>query len=383
MKPRLISVFILVLMLFFASGACAEFDAQVVQQWLVSFTAETAQLNTRNDVSTTSDPARPGQYLLEYDFGTVLGTKTGQLLSDDILCVELTMPGREDCLGLQVGQTLEDIIGGREINAGNLPLYVLSTQESGYGWNWAYAANGSVYGVEYITYGGEPSLKEYTLTYVIAEGRITAIRLKVADATQAQAIEGQQTAEEIAQKQRGELLVAQNDQLELRKEDLTLNGRPVVGIPVEELIALLGEPQEIQVLPDGEGRMLVYGFCVAELMFDEMTGVELVRSLICVEPSVIGPRGVRVGMDAQEASGLLRCDNDVFSSGGMLYLAGEAQGLAPYGELIPGDAGQYVLKYTCRMSDDRIGMMNIGVTDGEVRHWRLSLNEEEEFAYGG
>ena len=382
MKFKLVFALLLTLVIG-ASCAQAEFDAQIAQEWLEHFSAELAALQPKNDVMTTADPARPGQYLMEYEFGTVLGTKAGGLSADDILCVELTAPGAADCLGLQVGQTLEDIIGDRGIIDGNAPIHVLSTQEAGYGWNWAYASNGSVYGVEYVTYGGETAFREYTLTYVIDSQRITAIRLRIAQATQAQAIEGLQTAEEIAEKQFGELVVWENDQPELRMEDLTLNGRPAVGVPVEDLIALLGEPKEIQVLPHGDGRMLVYGYCAAELMFDEMTGVEIVRSLIWVEPAALGPRGVKVGMDAREASGLFRCDNNVYSSGGTLYLAGEAQGIAPYGELISGDDGQYVLKYTCEMDNGKIGMLNIGITFDEVRHWWLSIIEETEAAYGG
>ena len=377
-------VFMLLLSLFLSTTeALAEFDAQTAQEWLNRFVGEAAGVVPNNDVMTTTDPARPGEYLIEYDFGTVISKKPANPSADDILCVEFTSPLAVDCRGLKVGQTLEDVIGGREISVGSMPISVLSTQESGYGWSWAYASGGSVFGVEYITYGGEPLFREYTLTYVIDAGRITAIRLKVAEATQAQAIEGQRTAEEIAQKQYGDLVVQENDQTELSASDLTLNSRLVVGIPVEELIALLGEPMEIQVLPDGEGRMLVDGFCAAERMFDELTGVEIVRSLICVEPSFVGPRGVQVGMDAQAASGLLRCDNNVYSCGGVLYLAGEAQGIAPYGELIPGDEGQYVLRYTCELDAGRIGMLDIGITNGEVRHWRLSMIKETEAAYGG
>ena len=382
MKLRLVFLCLLAMILS-SAYAGAEFDAQVAREWLERFAGEVAAIQPRNDVMTTIDPARPGEYLFEYDFGTVISKKPENLGADDILCVEFTSSAAVDCRGLKVGQTLEDVIGGRDISVGSIPITMLSTQESGYGWSWAYASGGSVFGVEYITYGGETVFKEYTLTYVIDAGRISAIRLKIADATQAQAIEGQRTAEEIAGKQFGELAAWENDQTELSRNDLTLNGRLVVGIAVEEIISLLGEPNEIQVLPDGEGRMLVYDFCAVELMFDEMTGVEIVRSVICVEPSMSGPRGVRVGMDAQEASGLLRCDNNVYSSGGTLYLAGEAQGIAPYGELIPGDKGQYVLKYTCELNDGKIGMLNIGITDGKVQHWRLSMTDEKETAYGG
>jgi len=384
MKRWALTALCALMLMMLPSAVSAEFDAQTAQNWLEQFCAELKHMQQKNDVMTTADPARAGEYLLEYDFGTVTAMQYPAPSSGDILRIELTENSVEDCLGLRVGQTLEAVLGGREVPVSETPLYVLSTQEAGLGLSWAYVGEIGVYGVEYITYGGNArEMKEYTLTYVITEDVITSIHMQIAMVTQATADETMRTAEEIASRQQGVVLVKENAQHAFSQEDMTISGRHVIGAPVEELIALIGEPQEIQVLPGGGGRMLVYGYCAAELMFDEMTGVEIVRSLIWVEPSVSGPRGVKVGMAAGEASGLFRCDNNVYSSGGALYLAGEAQGVAPYGELIPGDEEQYVLKYTCEMDSGKIGMLSIGIAFDEVQHWWLSIIEEEENAYGG
>jgi len=366
-----------------AACALAEFDAAAASAWLERFAGEIAGIPASNDVLSTADPARAGEYLLEYHFGTVTAKTPQAPSAQEIVRVELTDAGAYDCRGLSVGQTLEDVIAGRQITASDTPLYVLSTQEYGYGWSWAYVGDQGVYGVEYISYGGEENaLKEYTLTYVIEEETITSIRLKIAEATLAQAQEGLRTAEEIAGRQQGEVIASENESSAFEEADMTRAYRRAVGVPVESLIALIGEPQEIQTLPSGTGRMLVYSFCAAELVFDEMTGVEIVRSISCAAMDIAGPRGVAVGMPIEQAAARFRCDGEVYSTGGALYLAGEAQGIAPYGELIRDGAAQYTLRYACETAGGRTGYFEAAAADGVVRHWRIYI-EEAEAAYGG
>ena len=370
-------------LMIFPLCAIAQYDAQMAESWLARLSAEIAHMEPMNDVLATADPARAGEYLLEFPFGTLIASNPQSPAAGEILRVELTSGDVTDSRGLCVGQTLEDVIAGRELGASETPLYVLSTQDTGYGWSWAYLGEGGVYGVEYITYGGdELAMKEYTLTYVIAEDTITAIRMQIADATLSQAEEGLLTAEEIAGRQRGEILAVENAQDAFDEADMAIAYRRAVGVPVEELIAIIGEPQEIQVLPSGDGRLLVYAMCAAQLWFDELTGVERVRSVSCVEAGVTGPRGLTVGMTIQEAAALFRCDGSVYSTGGALYLAGEAQGVAPYGELIAGDAGQYTLRYACVTAEGETGVLDIGISDGMVTHWNLHIEAAEE-TYGG
>ena len=89
-----------------------------------------------------------------------------------------------DCRGVRVGMGLEAALGDTAVGASDSALVVLSTQEADCGWSWAYVGEGGVYGVEYIAYAErERGLTEYTLTYVLEDGVITAIRLKTADAT--------------------------------------------------------------------------------------------------------------------------------------------------------------------------------------------------------
>ena len=383
MKQCTAAMLCVLALILFVPCAWAQYDAQTAQNWLEQFAAEIAKMQPVGDAEATADPARAGEYLFEYPFGTVVARSKDAPAAHEILRVELTGDGVSDCRGLSVGQTLEDVIAGREIPASETPLFVLSTQDTGYGWSWAYVGKDGVYGAEFITYSADESaMKEYTLTYVIEGGMITAIRLQTADSTLALAQDGLRTAEEIASRQQGEMIASENAEKAFEAADMTVSFRRVIGAPVEDLIALIGEPQEIQALPGGEGRMLVYAFCAAELAFNEQTGVETVRALTCVVPEIAGPRGICVGMDAKAAAALFRCDNPVYSTGGALYLGGEAQEMPPYGEVIPDGSGQYSLRYACELPDGRIGMLHVGTLDGKVLNWWLSM-EGMEAAYGG
>lgn len=383
MKLRAIAGFLLIAALATTAHAETEMNAQTMQTWLEGFAAGLATMQTKNDVSTTADPARPGEYLLEYPFGTVVASAPQQPDAQNILRIELTGPEVTDCRGLAVGRTLEEAIGDAQISDSDASLIVLSTQESGYGWCWAYAAQDGIYGVERITYGGDDTnMKEYTLTYVIDEGIITTIRIQVADATLAQAADGLKTAEEIASRQRGQVLILKNNRQSFTQADMTLKNRIAVGIPVDEAIALLGEPREIQTLPSGMGRVLVYEQMVAELAFDEMTGVEYVRSISCASSDMEGPRTLRVGMALDAAAACFRCDDNVSVVGGVLYLDGEAMGVAPYGILIDDGEGMMTLRYACMMETGRSGLLDIVSDDGVVISWNLSI-QTTEAAYDG
>ena len=59
-----------------------------------------------------------------------------------------------DCRGTRVGASLQDALGGIQIPQTDANLAVLSVQESGIGWCWAYVGDGSVYGVEELSMSG-------------------------------------------------------------------------------------------------------------------------------------------------------------------------------------------------------------------------------------
>ena len=226
-------------------------------------------------------------------------------------------------------------------------------------------------GVEYIAYADNGAgMKEYTLTYVIENDIISAIRMKTADATLAQAQDGLATAREIASRQDSEVMIEANTSPMLDPENLRIMGEKALGVPVSQLIAAMGEPVDIQTLPQGKGRLLVYYGAVVTLGFNEMTGEEIVRAVSVSSDAFEGPNRLRVGMDLREAGSLIRCDTDIYGRGGTLYLEGEAQGEAPYGELrVLGD-NEMMLVYACDTQSDTALFQAIAV-DGKITSWQM------------
>lgn len=365
------------LLLLACMPACAlAYDAQIAEAWLSQFAAALSSLAPVNDPAATSDPARAGQVLLEYEFGTVLAANASPRGAQDILEIDVRTNQVTDCRGVRVGMAMTSALSGVMPGPSNTQLYVLGTQDSG--WHWAYMRNGSVYGVEYIAYGAHgAAMKEYTLTYVIENGVISAIRMKTAQATQAQAQEGLMTAREIAARQGGEVMAMPSSAAPFDQNDLQVMGADALGRPVAELIARMGEPQEIQTLPDGRGRILIYDGAAVRLELDEMTGVEIVRGVSVTGGQTVGPRRLSVGLSVQEAAALFLCEAEVSSMGGALYLLGESLDDPPYGKLTVSGA-ETMLVYACRTDRGETAMLEAGIRDGAVAYWHLYYASDAE-----
>lgn len=381
---RLLCFCLLAAALLLPSFALGEYDAEAMQTWLQKFCEALPSLSQQGDPGQTADPARPGEYLLEYAFGTVTATTPQYPQPEDILEISVRTQQVTDCRGKRVGMTLRDVTGGQTIGRSSTQLYVLSTQEAGLGFAWAYLGDQGVYGVEYITYGGEgAAMREYTLTYVLdAQQQVSALRIRCAPATQAQAQQAMDTAEEIALRQWGEVYAVRNTQPALEASDLEVMGVRALGLAAAELVATIGEPLEVQTLPEGRGRILLYEGAAVSLGLREMTGEEVVTGVNVSGSAVYGPRGLTAGMSVQEAASLFRCDEDVYAVGGALYVEGEAAGEAPCGELIRGElGGEALLRYAALNAGGETETLEIGVQDGLVTNWRFYANEEG--MYGG
>ena len=369
---------LLFLMLCLLAPSALAYDAQTVEVWLEGFASAAQALSMLNDPLETADPARPGEYLIEYEFGTVLSLSPSTPAAGEIIEIDVRTEQVTDCRGVRVGMPLSSALDGARIAASETSLAVLSTQDAGLGWSWAYVGDAGVYGVEYITYGGEGvDMREYTLTYMIGEDEmISGIRVRIAQATQAQAEDGMRTAEEIASRQQGEVLAFASDASMLEEGDLCVMGTACLNAPVADFVAVIGEPVEIQVLPGGNGRLLLYEGAVLTLTFDEHTGEELVTSVSVSGTGVNGPRGLSVGDSVQEAAALFRCDADVTGLGGTRYLEGEAEGDAPYG-VLQVQPGWQLLRYGCLTSGGETALLDIGIRDGAVAYWIMHTGEEE------
>ena len=348
------------------------------QRWLEQFAQALTELAPMNDAEQTSDPARAGQYLIEYEFGTVLAGVPETPVAQEILEIDVRTDQVTDCRGVRVGMGLEAALGDEAIGASDSALIVLSVREADCGWSWAYVGPDGVYGVEYIAYAAsERGMTEYTLTYVIGEDVITAIRMKMADATLAQAQDGLSTAREIAEKQNSERIALRSEAPVFSRSDLQVQGGAALGVPVASLIARMGEPQAVQTLPQAQGRMLLYDGAVVRLAFNEATGEELVRGVSVRSAAIAGPRGLTVGMPVQTAAGLFACEADVTARGGTLYLAGEARGEAPYGEAVVSGT-ELLLRYACVTDGGEVALLEAGIADGAVAYWSLSYEADAQ-----
>lgn len=364
--------------------ACAmaqEYDAEVMTAWLDRFCDALEALPVTGDPRQTADPARPGEYLIEYEFGTVTARVPEAVRGGDILEIDVRTQQVTDCRGMRVGMTLDEVTGGQAIGRGSTQLYVLGTQEAGIGFSWAYLGESGVYGVEYITYGGKDAdMTEYTLTYVLdAEQRVSAIRVRCAGTTQAQAEQALRTAEEIAARQQGEVYAVKNDAPVLAEADLTVMGVRALGTQVADLVSALGEPVEVQALDIGHGRLLLYEGAAAQLGLNEQTGEEVVCGVSASGTDIAGPRGLCVGMSVQEAAALFRCDEDVYAVGGTLYMEGEAAGEPPFGELTRSGEGT-TLRYAAALASGKTAVLEIGIRDGAVAYWHFFDDPEAEYA---
>ncbi len=360
-------------------AAALAYDAETAAAWLDAFAGQLASLPALNDPLETADPARPGEYLIEYAFGTVQSASPSAPKAEEIAQIDISTAQVTDCRGVRVGMGLESALDGAALpETAQSTLIVLDTQDAGLGWSWAYVNDAGVYGVEYVAYGGEGAdLREYTLTYLIGEaGGIEGIRVRMTQATQAQAEEGMRTAEEIARRQTGEALALANDEAPLQEDDLRVLGA-ALGDPVAGFVAALGEPVEVQVLPGAAGRILLYEGAALTLRFDEQTGEERVMSVSVSGTGLSGPRGVTVGEGVREAAARFRCDADVGALGGALYLLGEAGDEPPYGEAVAQGDGTLALRYACLTGRGETALLEIGAKDGEVAYWQMHFAPEE------
>ena len=377
---RKLCYFLLMTALLLPVCAFGEYDAGQMQTWLVRFCEALPALSQQGDPGLTADPARPGEYLLQYAFGTVVAKAPVNPQPEDIIEIQVRTQQVTDCRGMRVGMALQEVTGGAKIGRSSTQLYVLSAQEAGLGFAWAYLGDSGVHGVEYITYGSEDAgVTEYTLTYVLDEQQqVSAIRIRCAPATQAQAQQAMDTVEEIAQRQWGEVYAVRNTESVLTAQDMQVTGIRALGLAAWELVGKLGEPVEVQTLPAGQGRILLYEGAAISLKLDEMTGEEVVVGVNVSGFDVAGPRGVSVGMSVQEAASLFRCDEDVYAVGGTLYLEGEAAGEAPFGELVCGElTGEALLRYAAVGPTGRTEMLEIGVKESTVVYWRFFVSEED------
>ena len=129
-KTRFVRLAALTLLACLLLPACAlAYDANIAGAWLTQFAQALTAIAPVNDPLATTDPARAGQVLLEYEFGTVLAASTNPS-AVDILEIEVRNAQVTDCRGARVGMGIDSALNGQAVGESTTQLYVLGTQEA-------------------------------------------------------------------------------------------------------------------------------------------------------------------------------------------------------------------------------------------------------------
>ena len=93
-----------------SAALAQEYDAQQAKSWMEQFAQALSQLAPVNDPAQTLDPARPGEYLQEYEFGTVQAATSGKPTAAQIEEIDVSTAQVTDARGIRVGMTLNEAL---------------------------------------------------------------------------------------------------------------------------------------------------------------------------------------------------------------------------------------------------------------------------------
>ena len=361
---------LLVLSFFLVTAQAEEYDAVMAEDWLLNLAGYLSNVSPLNDPLETGDLSRPGEYLLQYDFGTVITREETEPKRGSIVEVTMETAKIADCLGHTVGMRLEALNIPATQNPA-FPLTLVAMQQSGIGWLWVYAKDGETYGVEWVSYRMDSDqATEVVLTYTVEEGIINRIRVRKNEMTAEEAMANLSSVGELDETQRASARAVQNDQPAFSEQDATLNGTRVLSEPVDRLGGLLDSPESSQTLPAGQGRLLLYDGLIISCNLEEQTGVETVYGVTAAKEKYAGPRDLRVGMTLTEILERFRCDRTVTTAGGTLYLEESDPDQLPQGKLVSFDENEESLIYGCR-AGERILWLEVTFRNERVSAWRM------------
>lgn len=344
----------------------------------------------QNEPAETYDPAGDGAYL--YDYGAVQLTMTSTQVSLEnvrqIEIVEDTLPGPG---GVRVGDTMAALLATFQCNnpeltgdTGFAALYAnevyAQSDAPEYDWAWVLRSEDIVYGVQYACSlpQEDGAYRDAGALFVLNDGRVSSIRLygfgDVITAQEAQM--NFDTAREIQGRDtftpQDTLLARENALAVLTQEELQVNGNTLLGLDEAALCALLGAPEAAGEEEDETGAMQrTLSFAGVEATLDANG---MVQQLVLADDTAVGPRGLRVGMEARDALALLRVDAPVHQGeNATLYLEGEAGDEPPYAYMDFFADGRAAIRVgVCLAGEvDRFAMLYVDVADGRIEEIRM------------
>ena len=103
MKRTITAWLMLIVLMMPALALAGEMEAAVMENWLQQFCTALPSVPLLGDPQMTADPSRPGEYLLEYAFGTVTATAENSVLPENIVQIDVRTQQVTDCMGIRVG----------------------------------------------------------------------------------------------------------------------------------------------------------------------------------------------------------------------------------------------------------------------------------------
>ena len=100
------------------SARALAYDGAAAWRWMEQFAQALEAFVPLNDAEQTSDPARAGQYLIEYEFGTVLASVPETPVAQEILEIDVRTGQVTDCREFSAASPAEDV-GMEDVGAGD------------------------------------------------------------------------------------------------------------------------------------------------------------------------------------------------------------------------------------------------------------------------
>lgn len=294
---------------------CAE-----LLSWRDTLWRQMREAPVENEPAETNDPGGADTWLYAFSFG--MATLTSPALGGEenpVAEVELLTDAVAGPRGVRAGDTLETVLAAYPNenpaltgDAGYATLY-LSQGEEGAGWGWLIRRNRTVDAVQYVATAPAPGLEGFvqslSVLYIIEDGLVSSIRVDGFEGLVAEAdaladyaaVRGIAARREYTPEAIGEVRP-------FAPEDLAFSGIDLRTAAPEDVAGAFGEPLE-----DASGDMLrtmTYAHLLVE--FEKTTDGWRIAALVATDPSVEGPRGLRVGdsMDAVFARFGIDADDD-------------------------------------------------------------------------
>lgn len=337
MKKTMAVALVLVLCLSGTVAWAAEpLDAQALLAWRDMLWQVMRQMPVENDPAQTNDPDGADTWLFAFPFGLAELTEPELHAEENPLAaIEITNSAMDCPRGLRVGDTLEAVLAAYPNNNPDLEgsaeyaaLYLNPAQapDKEASWGWIARQNRTVWSVSYTVSqpasGMDDYRREMTLTYVMEDGKISAIR---ADGFAALVT----LAESQANYDAVSAFAAMDafggaDQAVNSTDTLEVAGLDFRTATPEEAIGALGTPLADELDSMAGVRTLTYTGMLVEFM--QLEGRWRMSAFMVSEGATPGPMGIRIGDSRQSVEARFGI-GDTDEENLLMYTFEDAQGM--------------------------------------------------------